>query len=272
MKLRKPLAVLDLETTGTWVEKDRVVEIGMIKIMPDGTRHEYLQRVNPGMPIPPNVTRITNITNEDVREKPGFKAIAKEALDFIGDCDLAGFNILRFDLPLLEREFYDAGLIFSWRDREIYDAQKIYHIHEKRDLMAAYLLYCGKKLENAHSALSDAEAAADILDAQIQRYGDREKGIVSLKDLDYERSSDYFDKERKFCWWNGELYPTFGKYGKKKYIQEIARNDREYLEWILTKDFSAEVKAMIRNALNGKFPKAQQDDAAPGSANPALPA
>ncbi|MCX5679589.1 MAG: 3'-5' exonuclease, partial [Candidatus Omnitrophica bacterium] len=239
-----------------WVEKDRIVEIGMVKITPDGKREEYIKRVNPGMPIPPNVTRIINITDNDVKDKPHFKEIAREALDFIGDCDLGGFNILRFDLPLLEREFYDAGISFHWRDRDVYDAQKIYHIHERRDLMAAYLLYCGKNLENAHSALNDADATVDILDAQIKRYGSLEKGIESLRDLDYERSSDYFDKERKFCWWNGELYPMFGKHGKRKHIRDIARSDREYLEWVLTKDFSDEVKGMIRGALAGKFPKA----------------
>lgn len=247
--------ILDLETTGTWVEKDKIVEIGLIKLMPDGTKLDYIKRVNPGMPIPPNVTRIINITDADVKDKPRFKEIAKEALSFLGDSDLAGFNILRFDLPLLEREFYDAGLNFHWRDRDIYDAQKIYHIHEKRDLMAAYLLYCGRKLENAHSALSDAEATMDILDAQVGEYGSAELGIESLKDIDYERSSDYFDKERKFCWWNGQLYPTFGKHGKRKHIKDIAKYDREYLEWILTKDFDTEVKEMIQKALDGHFPK-----------------
>jgi DNA polymerase-3 subunit epsilon len=256
MKLPKSLVIIDLETTGTWIEKDKIVEIGMIKIAVDGTRHEYIKRVNPGMPIPPNVMFIINITDEDVKDKPSFKDIANDVLSFIGDSDIAGFNVLRFDLPLLEREFYDAGLSFSWRNRDIYDAQKVYHIHEKRDLMAAYLLYCGKKLENAHSALSDAEAAVDILDAQIKRYGDERKGIESLKDLNYECASDYFDKERKFCWWNGELYPTFGKHGRKKHIKDIVTDDREYLEWILTKDFSTEIKTMIKNALDGQFPEA----------------
>ena len=121
--------------------------------------------------------------------------------------------------------------------------------------MAAYFLYCGKKLENVHSALSDAEATMDILDAQVGQYGSTELGIESLKDIDYERSSDYFDKERKFCWWNGQLYPTFGKHGKKKHIKDIAKDDREYLEWILTKDFDNEVKAMIQKVLDGQFPK-----------------
>lgn len=256
MKLSRPIVIIDLETTGTWVEKDRIVEIGMIKIPPDGSRQSYIERVNPGMPIPPNVTRIINITDDDVKDKPRFKDIAKGVLDFIGSADLGGFNILRFDLPLLERELYEAGFSFQWRNRDIYDAQKVYHIHERRDLMAAYLLYCGRKLENAHSALADAEAAADILDAQIKRYGSEEKGIESIKDIDYERSSDYFDKERKFCWWNGELYPMFGKHGRKKHIKDIAKEDREYLEWVLTKDFSPEIKDMIKKALGGRFPSA----------------
>ncbi len=255
MKLTRPLVVLDLETTGTWVEKDRIVEIGMIRIEPDGTERKYLKRVNPGMPIPPNVTRIINITDADVLDAPRFKAIAQEALDFIGDADLAGFNILRFDLPLLEREFYDAGISFNWRDRTAYDAQKIYHIHEKRDLMAAYLLYCGKRLENAHSAMSDAEATLDIFNAQIAQYGSEEQGIESLRDIDYEMKSDYFDKERKFCWWNGNLYPTFGKYARKKDIKDIVTEDRRYLEWMMNADFSADIKAMIKRALNGDFPK-----------------
>ena len=252
---------MDLETTGTWVEKDKIVEIGMIKLMPDGTKSEYIKRVNPGMPIPPNVTRIINIVDADVKDKPYFKEIAKEALAFLADSDLSGFNILRFDLPLLEREFYAAGLNFHWRDRNIYDAQKIYHIHEKRDLMAAYFLYCGKKLENAHSALNDAEATMDILDAQIGKYGSQELGIESLKDIDYERSSDYFDKERKFCWWNGELYPMFGKYGRKKHIRDIAKTDRKYLEWALKEDFSDDIKMMVKNVLNGQFPQAPNSGA-----------
>ncbi|MFA5085567.1 MAG: exonuclease domain-containing protein [Candidatus Omnitrophota bacterium] len=255
MKLSRPLVVLDLETTGTWVEKDRIVEVGMIKIMPDGTRETYIKRVNPGMPIPANVTKIINITNEDVKDAPRFKDIAREVSAFIGDSDLGGFNVLRFDIPLLERELYEAGVNFNWRSRAVYDAQKVYHVHEKRDLMAAYLLYCGKKLENAHSALNDADATVDILDAQIERYGNKDKGIESLRDIDYETKSDYFDKERKFCWWNGQLYPMFGKHGRKKHIKSIAKEDREYLEWMLTKDFGEDVRVMIKKALAGEFPE-----------------
>ncbi|MDD5504041.1 MAG: 3'-5' exonuclease [Candidatus Omnitrophica bacterium] len=256
MFIKKPLVVFDLETTGTWVEKDKIVEIGMVKLMPDGNRQGYVKRVNPGIPIPVNVTKIIGITNNDVKDAPVFKDICSEVLEFIGDCDLGGFNIYRFDLPVLEREIIEAGMSFHWKDRGIYDAQKIYHIHEKRDLMAAYQLYCGKELTNAHTALGDAEATVEILSAQIMKYGSESAGIESLKDIDYETSSYYYDPEKKFCWWNGDLYPSFGKYRRKKHIKAIAQNDRGYLEWLAGADFGDEVKLLALNALNGKFPKA----------------
>ena len=213
MKLPRPLVVFDLETTGTWIEKDRIVEIGIIKLLPDGSKENYVKRINPGISIPPNVSRITGITDDDVKDAPGFKDLAKEVLEFIGESDIGGFNILRFDLPILEREFFEAGISFPWRERNIYDAQ-------------------------------------------IKKYGADEQGIESLKNFDYEQSSAYFDKGRKFCWWNGQLYPTFGKYGKKKHIKDIVKNDRPYLNWVLTKDFSEEVKIMIKKTLDGDFPQA----------------
>jgi len=257
MKLSKPLIIFDLETTGTWIEKDKIVEIGMVKLDPDGAKQNYVKRVNPGIPIPANVSRIIDIKDEDVKDAPCFKDIAQEVLDFLGDLDIGGFNVLRFDLPILEREFFDSGFSFQWRQRNVYDAQKVYHIHEKRDLTAAYQLYCNKALENAHSALGDAEATVEIFDAQIKKYGNTEQGIESLKDFDYERLSEYFDNERKFCWWNGNLYPTFGKYARKKHIKGILKDDRRYLEWMLAQDFSKEVKEMIQNTLIGNFPQAK---------------
>jgi len=171
IKLRRPIVIFDLETTGTWVEKDKIVEIGMIKLLPDGGREKYLKRINPGIPIPANVTRIIGIKDSDVKDEPYFKDVAREIPEFIGDSDLGGFNIQRFDLPILERELLKAGVSFHWRCRDIYDAQKIYHLHEKRDLMAAYKLYCNRELRAAHSALGDAEATTEILAAQVKKYG-----------------------------------------------------------------------------------------------------
>jgi len=259
MKIARSLVIFDIETTGTWVEKDKIVEIGMIRLMPDGTKQDYVKRVNPGIPIPVNVSRIIDITDADVKNAPPFRDVAKEVIGFIGDADIGGFNIHRFDLPILEREMVSAGVSFHWKDRVIYDAQKIYHIHEKRDLTAAYQLYCGKKLDNAHSALGDAEATVEIINAQIEKYGDSEKGIESLKDFEYERSSAYFDTERKFCWWNGELYPTFGKYSRKKNVKDILEKDRRYLEWILAADFSEDIKGMLKKVLAGEFPQAPKN-------------
>jgi DNA polymerase III subunit epsilon len=254
MQISSPLVILDLETTGTWKEKDRIVEIGMVKLLPDGSRETYLRRVNPGIPIPPEVSELIGITDQDVKDAPAFAEIAKEALDFIGDSDIAGFNVERFDLPLLEREFANANLAFDMEKRSVYDAQKIYHLHEKRDLTAAYEFYCRKKLENAHTALGDVEATLEILGAQVSKYGSEGEGISSLKDLDYKPRQGNFDKEGKFRWWNGELYPTFGKHGRRKNIKQLAETEKDYLEWILKSDFSDAVKNMIRDALEGRFP------------------
>ncbi len=252
MKLAKPLIVLDLETTGTWVEKDRIVEIAMIRRSLDGGIEKFCSRGNPGMPIPPTVSQIIGIVDADVRDAPTFKAIAPTALAFMQDTDLAGFNIERFDLPILEREMFEAGLKLDWRTRTIYDAQKIYHLHEKRNLKAAFGFYCAKELVNAHTAMGDAEATVEILAAQIQRYGDPLKGLESLRDFDYQRIDDYFDEERKFRWWNGELFPVFGKYARKSSLKEIAQKDPEYLQWLLTTDFSDKVKKLLKEILAAK--------------------
>ncbi len=254
MKLTHPVIVLDLETTGVWVEKDRIIEIGMIRLCPDGTKTTYHKRVHPGISIPEPVVRLTAISDDDVKDAPFFKEIASEVLAFIEDADFGGFNVERFDLPLLEREVFDAGLRLEWRHRTIYDAQKIYHIHEKRDLKAAYKFYCQKELRNAHSALGDSEAALEILQAQIGKYGGGNEYLESLIDFDYEGPACFFDDEKKFRWWNGELYPVFGKYGRKHSLREIAEKDRVYLEYLVTTDFDDKVKAMLRGVLAGKYP------------------
>lgn len=259
MKLTQSLVVLDLETTGTWIEKDRIVEIGMVRLSPDDSRDSFQSRVNPGMPIPPRVSRITGITDADVKEAPPFKEIAPKVLAFLGESDLGGFNVERFDLLILERELFAAGLKLDWRSRAIYDAQKIYHLHERRDLKAAYQFYCSKELTNAHTAMGDTEASLEILSSQVERYGKPEQGIESLRDFDYERIDDFFDAQRKFRWWNGQLYPVFGRYARKSSLKEIAQKDPEYLRWLLSTDFGPEVKGMIQGVLEGRYPASPRE-------------
>ena len=255
MKLTRPVIILDLETTGLWVEKDKIIELGMIKCLLDGRREIFIRRLNPGIPIPPRVVELTGISDEDVRNALFFGQVADEVLGFIGDCDLAGFNVERFDLPLLEREIFESGRRLEWRHRTIYDAQKIYHIHEKRDLKAAYRFFCDKDLVNAHSALNDAAAALEILSSQIQRYGRGSEYLESLIDFEYEPMSFFFDDERKFRWWNNELYPVFGKFARKHSIREIAQKDAAYIQYLLATDFDEKVKNMLQDALAGKFPE-----------------
>jgi len=259
MQLTKPLVVLDLETTGIWIEKDRIIEIGMIKLSPDGQQDIYNTKVNPGMPIPAVVTQLTGISDADVKTAPGFGAVAGRVKSFMEGADLGGFNVERFDLPLLAREFADEGISFDYSNRTIYDAQKIYHLHERRDLSAAFAFYCRQDLKDAHSALADAQATLSILQEQLKRYAQTRQDIEALKEFDYKQTSEYFDNERKFRWWNGELYMTFGKYAKKEPLKTIAKKDPRYLEWVLEKDFSDEVKQMIQGVLNGQHPKQEAD-------------
>ncbi len=251
MKITKPLVILDIETTGVWIEKDKIIEMALIKYFPDGKKEIYHKRINPGIAIPAIVTELTGIRNEDVREAPVFKAVAGEILQFIGSADLGGFNVERFDLPLMAREFLDAGFKFEWEGRTVYDAQKVYHLNEKRDLAAAYQFYCKKELKGAHTALADTEAAYDILVNQVKKYGEGQEDISVLNKFEYVTLTESYDEDGKFCWWNGKLYPTFGKYRRKASLEDIAKKDRNYLEWILQSEFKDDVKLLIKSVLNG---------------------
>jgi DNA polymerase-3 subunit epsilon len=260
MKVDKTIVVFDLETTGPWVERDKIIEIALIKITPDGTRETYHSKVNPGVPIPEAVVKLTGITNEEVEKAPPFRDIARDVLNFIQDADIGGFNVERFDLPLLAREFNEIGLAFTWDKRKVFDAQKVYHLNEKRDLTAAYQFYCGQDLgNNAHSALADTEATVAILEAQVKKYGGGSEAVEVLGEYDYQYTEDFYDKDRRFRWWNGELYMMFGKYAKRNSLKEVAKMDRAYLEWIKSANFSQEVKDLVANALEGKFPSFKKD-------------
>ncbi len=254
MKLKNSLIVLDVESTGVWIEKDKIIEIALIKYLPDGKKETYYKRVNPGIAIPRIITDLTGIADKDVKDAPAFKTIAWDILSFMGESDFGGFNVERFDLPLLEREFFDAGHKFEWKQRKIYDAQKVFHLNEKRDLSAAYKFYCNKDLIGAHSAMADSEAVYEILEQQIKKYGEGREDIACLDKFEYSANMDFFDSERKFCWWNGRLYPTFGKYARKVPLEDLVKVDSGWLNWVLRSDFSDTVKNVVRAVLNGEVP------------------
>ncbi len=254
--LRRPIVFLDLETTGANPAVDRIVEISLIKVFPGGRRETLTQRVNPGIPIPPEATSIHGISDADVADAPRFSEIAADLLRFIDAADLAGFNIQRFDLPVLLREFATAGQRLELAGRAIVDAQVIYHRKVPRDLPAAYRLYCGKDLRDPHTARADVEACLEVLDAQLATYPDLPRTPQELYELFLPpRGPDAIDPDGRFVWEGEEAVLTFGPEGiRGRRLREVASKDRGFLEWILRKDFRPEVKAIAQDALAGRFP------------------
>ena len=252
--LSRPLVFLDLETTGVNPASDRIVELSLIKVHPDGHRETMTRRVNPGIPIPPQSSRVHGITDADVAGAPPFAQVAPEMLAFIGDADLAGFNIQRFDLPIFLRELAQAGLRLDPNGRAVVDAQVIYHRKVPRDLSAAYRLYCGKELYDPHTAQADVEACLEILDAQLAAYPDLPRTPRELSDYFNPRDPNAVDPGGKFVWKNGEAFFAIGKYLDRP-LREVAAQDPDYLQWMLTSDFDQAVKDIARDALQGRFPK-----------------
>jgi DNA polymerase-3 subunit epsilon len=251
--LIRPLVFLDLETTGVNTAVDRVVEISLVKVHPLGLRETITRRVNPGMPIPPDSSRVHGITDADVADAPSFAQIAPAMLAFIGDADLAGFNIQRFDLPMLLRELTQAGLRLDLTGRAVVDAQVIYHRRVPRDLSAAYRQYCGRDLHDPHTAQADVEACAEILDAQLAAYPDLPRTPQELSDLFNPRDPNAIDPEGKFVWRDGEAVLAFGTH-RNRALREVAADFPDYLQWMLGSDFDPTVKHIVQNALQGRFP------------------
>jgi len=254
LKLERPLAFIDVETTGLSPYSDRIVELSVLKIHPDGKKQYNSHRVNPGIPIPAEATAVHGITDADVAGEPKFRQYAKSVRDFLEDCDISGFNVIKFDLPFLETEFARANVEFSRQGRYLIDSQVIYHQRDPRDLQAAYQKYCGKEIENAHSAEEDAKAAAEILDGQLEMYRDLPKDAAGLSALCYKVEGNTIDVEGKFIWSEGEAVCNFGKH-KGRSLREIAIDYPDYLEWISRGDFSLEAKEIVNNALKGEFPE-----------------
>ena len=230
LNLRNPLVFFDLETTGINIVKDRIVEISYVKVFPNGKEETKTRRINPGMPIPPESTAIHGITDEDVKDCPTFKEIAKSLATQIEGCDLAGYNSNRFDIPMLAEEFLRAGVDIDLNRRKFIDVQTIFHKMEQRTLSAAYKFYCNKSLENAHTAEADTLATYEVLKAQLDRYPDLKNDVAFAGRMVYN------DK--------GEEVINFGKY-KGRLVTEILKSDPGYYSWIMNGDFPLNTKKML---------------------------
>lgn len=243
LKLANPLIFFDLETTGITINKDRIVEISLLKIFPNGDEDCKTRRINPEMPIPPESIAIHGITDEDVKDCPTFKEIAKSLAAIIEGCDLAGFNSNRFDIPLLAEEFIRAGIDVDLNKRKFIDVQTIFHKMEQRTLSAAYKFYCGKELDHAHSAEYDTKATYEVLKAQLDKYPDLQNDIKFLSEfssftnnVDFAGRMIYNDK--------GEEVINFGKY-KGRLVSEVLQSDPSYYSWIMNGDFPLNTKKIL---------------------------
>jgi DNA polymerase-3 subunit epsilon len=243
LNLKKPIVFFDLETTGINIANDRIVEIAILKVHPNGNKESRTWLVNPEIEIPKEVSDIHGITNEKVVTEPTFKELANEVSDLTKNCDLAGFNSNRFDIPLLAEEMLRAGVDFDMRNRVAVDVQVIFHKKEQRTLGAGYKFYCGKDLEKAHSAQADTDATYEILLAQLDKYDDLENDIKSLSEYStHQKRADFagflvFDDEED------EIF-TFGKYKGKK-VTEVLEKDQGYYGWIQKSDFPLYTKKVL---------------------------
>ena len=243
LNLNKPICFFDLETTGINITKDRIVEISILKVNPDGSEEKKTWLVNPEMPIPEVVVAVHGITNEKVVNEPTFKELAKEINSWIKDADLGGFNSNRFDIPLLAEEMLRAGVDFDMKNRQSVDVQTIFHKMEQRTLTAAFKFYCDKSLEDAHSAEADTMATYEVLKAQLDRYDDLENDTAFLADFSSRKKiADFagfiaYDKEGDECF-------SFGKHKGKK-VTEILEKEPGYFGWLLSADFPLYTKKVL---------------------------
>ena len=260
LNLRRPLAFIDLETTGTSPASDRVVEIAILKFQPDDTEDFRRNRVNPGVPIPAEATAIHGITDADVADEPRFASYARSLNDFLADCDIAGFNVAGFDLRMLEAEFRRAGVDFSREGRAVIDVMTIFHQKEPRNLAGAVRFYCGRDFSEAHSSEDDVRATVDVLRAQLNRYADLPRDVEALHELLNPVDPSWIDPDGKFRWANGAAVIAFGQH-KGRTLQDLAAEESDYLDWMLGQDFSPEVMRIVREALSSRFPE-QPDQSA----------
>jgi len=245
LNLTRPIAFFDLESTGVDVSKDRIVEISIQKLMPNGEKETFTKRVNPEMPIPIEASEVHGIYDFDVLNEKTWKEIAPEVVEFIGDADLAGYNSNRFDIPMLMEELLRVEVELDMTDRKRIDVQNIFYKQEKRTLEAALQFYCGKTLENAHSAEADTTATMDVLLAQIERYDDLEGNVDFLAEYS-EMGNKMADYAGRFVFnADGEPCFNFGKH-KGKTIEDVLRREPSYYSWMMQGDFPRYTKKVLQ--------------------------
>ncbi len=243
LKLNKPICFFDLETTGINISKDRVVEISILKVHPDGKEETYTKRINPEMPIPYEVTLVHGISDADVADAPTFKDVSKEIYALIKDSDLGGFNSNRFDIPLLAEELLRAEIDFDMKGRHSVDVQTIFHKMEQRTLSAAYKFYCDKNLDDAHSAEADTKATYEVLKSQLSRYENLENDTKFLAEFSSRKKfADFagfivFNKKDEECF-------SFGKH-KGKRVLDVLEKEPGYFGWLLNADFPLYTKKIL---------------------------
>jgi DNA polymerase III subunit epsilon len=247
LQLTKPLAVIDLETTGINLGSDRIIEIAIVKIMPDGKKISKRKLINPEMPIPAASTDIHGISNEMVKDAPTFKQSANELKQFLDNSDLAGYNSNRFDIPMLVEEFLRIGMDFEMKGRKMVDVQRIFHLMEQRTLSAAYKFYCSKNLDGAHSAEVDANATWEVLEAQVQRYPQLGTNIDAI--IKFTGEDNVVDFARRFIMENGIEIFNFGKH-KGRPVVDVLKAEPQYYDWMMKGDFPMHTKQKLAEIYN----------------------
>mgnify|MGYP001792067669 CR=1 FL=1 len=255
LKLKNPLVFFDLETTGVNVTQDRIIEYSFIKVLPNQQTEVRTQRINPLMPIPAETSLIHGIYDEDVKDAPTFKTVARNLHKFLEGCDLAGFNIIKFDVPVLVESFLRENIEFDVSRRKLVDAQKIFHLMEKRTLSAAYKFYCQKNLEDAHSAEADTKATLEVLKAQVQRY--EEQTVVDLQgnpvgvirndveSLHKVSTTKLVDLAGRFSLNDdGVEIINFGKH-KNKLVEDVLASEPAFYDWMMKGDFPLDTKRKL---------------------------
>lgn len=249
LNLKKNLCIFDIEATGLDVSQDRIIEISILKVTPEGEETELTLRINPEMEISEESISIHGITQEDIKNSPTFKEVAKQIADFIGDADLAGYNSNKFDIPMLAEEFLRVDYHFDMRSRKFIDVQNIFHKMEQRTLAAAYKFYCEKDLENAHSAFADVKATYEVFKAQLKKYDELENDINFLADFSQNNKYKIVDFAGRIAKNNkGELIYNFGKH-KGKTVEEVDKVEPGYYGWMMNSNFPRYTKLVLKEEM-----------------------